>query len=55
VAISNDLPISNVLLVAPLSFNMLLIGQLCDLDLQCLFTPSKLVVSKIDDESVIFK
>jgi hypothetical protein len=33
VAISNDLSISNVLLVAPLSFNLLSVGQLCDLAL----------------------
>jgi hypothetical protein len=55
VAISNDLSISNVLLVAPLSFNLLSVGQLCDLGLQCLFTPTEVVVSKMDDESVIFK
>jgi hypothetical protein len=55
VAISNDLSILNVLLVAPLSFNLLAVSQLCDLGLQCLFTPSEVVVSKIDDESVIFK
>jgi hypothetical protein len=55
VAISNDLSISNVLLVAPLSFNLLSMGQLCDLGLQCLFTPKDVVVSKMDDESVIFK
>jgi hypothetical protein len=54
-AISNDLSISNVLLVAPLSFNLLLVGQLCDLGLQCLFTPTELVVSKMDDVLVIFK
>jgi hypothetical protein len=55
VAISNDLSISNVLLVAPLSFNLLSVGQLCDLGIQCLFTPTEVVVSKMDDESVIFK
>jgi hypothetical protein len=33
VAISNDFLISNVLLVAPLNFNMLSVGQLCDLGL----------------------
>jgi predicted HAD superfamily hydrolase len=33
VAISNNLSISNVLLVAPLSFNLLSLGQLCDLGL----------------------
>ena len=53
VAISNDLSISNVLLVAPLSFNLLSVGQLCDLGLQCLFTPTEVVVSKMDDELVI--
>jgi hypothetical protein len=30
VAISNDLSISNVLLVAPFSFNLLSVGHLCD-------------------------
>jgi hypothetical protein len=55
VAISNDLSISNVLLVTPLSFNLLSMGQICDLGLQCLFTPIEVVMFKIDDESVIFK
>jgi hypothetical protein len=55
VAISNGLSISNVLLVAPLSFKLLSVGQLCDLGLQCLFTPTEFVVSKMDDVSVIFK
>jgi hypothetical protein len=45
VAISNDLSISNVLLVAPLSFNLLSVGQLCDLGLQCLFTHTEVIVS----------
>src|SRR5688572_6909052 len=47
--------ISNVLLVAPLSFNLLSVGQLCDLGLQCLFTPTEVIVSKMDDESTVFK
>jgi hypothetical protein len=55
VAISNDLSISNVLLVSPLSFNLLSVSQLCDLGFQFLFTPTEVVVSKMDDESVIFK
>jgi hypothetical protein len=55
VAISNDLSISNVLLVAPLSFNLLSVGQLCDLGLQCLFTPTEVVLLKMDDESMVFK
>jgi hypothetical protein len=55
VEILNDLSISNVLLVAPLSFNLLSVGQLCELGLKCLFTPLEVVVLKMDDESVIFK
>jgi transposase InsO family protein len=55
VSISNDLSISNVLLVAPLSFNLLSVGQRCDLGIQCLFTPTEVVVSKMDDESMVFK
>jgi hypothetical protein len=55
VAISNDLSISNVLLVAPLSFNLLSVGQLCDLGLQCLFIQTEVIVSKMDDESMVFK
>ena len=55
VAISNDHSISNVLYVASLSFNLLSIGQLCDLGFQCLFTKKKVVVSKKDDDQVIFK
>jgi hypothetical protein len=55
VAISNELSISNVLLVAPLSFNLFSVGQLCDLCLQCLFTHTEVIVSKLDDESMVFK
>ena len=54
VAISNDHSISNVLYVASLSFNLLSIGQLCDLGFQCLFTEKEVVVSKKDDDQVIF-
>jgi hypothetical protein len=55
VAISNDHSISNVLYVASLSFNLLSVGQLCDLGFQCLFTEKEVVVSKKDDDQVIFK
>jgi hypothetical protein len=55
VAISNDLSISNVLLVASLSFNLLSVCQFCDLGLQCLVTPTEVAVSKMDDESMVFK
>jgi hypothetical protein len=54
-AISNVHSISNVLYVAFLSFNLLSVGQLCDLGFQCLFTEKEVVVSKRDDEQVIFK
>ena len=55
VAISNDHSISNVLYVASLSFNLLSVGQLCDLGFQCLFTEKEVVVSKKDGDQVIFK
>jgi hypothetical protein len=55
IAISNDHSLSNVLYVASLSFNLLSIGQLCDLDYQCLFTPNEVIVTKIDDKQIIFK
>ena len=55
VAISNDHSISNVIYVASLSFNLLSVGQLCDLGFQCLFTKKEVVVSKKDDDQVIFK
>ena len=55
VAISNDHSISNVLYVTSLSFNLLSVGQLCDLGFQCLFTEKEVVVSKKDDNQVIFE
>ena len=55
VAISNDHSISNVLYVASLSFNLLGVGQLCDIGFQCLFTEKEIVVSKKDDDQVIFQ
>ena len=54
-AISNDHSISNVLYVASLSFNLLSVGQLCDLSFQCLFTEKEVVVSKKDHDQVILK
>jgi hypothetical protein len=44
-----------VLYVASLSFNLLSVGQLCDLGYQYSFTPNEVIVSKIDDKQVIFK
>jgi hypothetical protein len=37
IAISNDVSISNVLLVESLNFNLLSVAQLCDLDFKCIF------------------
>ena len=37
IAISNDLSISNVLLVESLNFNLLSVAQLCDLGFKCIF------------------
>ena len=54
-AISNDHSILNVLYVASLSSNLLLVGQLYDLGFQCLFTEKEVVMSKKDDDQVIFK
>lgn len=47
--------ISNVLLFASVSFNMLFVGKLCDIGFQCLFINKEVVVSKNDDNQVIFK
>ena len=55
IAISNDHSISNVLIVSSLSFNLLSVGQLCVLGFQCLFTEKEIIVSKKDDDQVIFK
>ena len=41
VAISNDHSILNVQYVASLSFNLLSVGQLCDLGFQCLLLRRK--------------
>ena len=54
IAISNDKTLSNVLLVDNLSFNLLSVGQLCDLGYKCVFTKDGVVVSKIDDDEAIF-
>ena len=37
ITISNDLNISNLLLVEILNFNLLSVAQLCDLEFKCIF------------------
>jgi hypothetical protein len=54
-AISNDISISNVLLVDSLSYKLLFISQLCDLSLICKFSPKDVVISSIKIDELIFK
>ncbi|WVZ88670.1 hypothetical protein U9M48_035162 [Paspalum notatum var. saurae] len=55
IEISSEYSINNVLLVDSLNFNLLSVGQLCDLGFQCLFKPNEVIVSKIDGGEVVFK
>ena len=55
VAITNDLSISNILLIESISFNLLSIAQLCDLGLICTFSDQEVVVTSKKDKSLIFK
>jgi hypothetical protein len=55
ITISNDLSISNVLLVESLSYNLLSVAQLCDLGLICKFSPKDVVISSIKSDELIFK
>jgi hypothetical protein len=55
IAISNDISISNVLLVEFLSYNLLSIAQLCDLGLICKFYHKNVVITSIKSDELIFK
>ena len=55
VAITNDLSISNVLLVKSLNYNLLSVSQLCQLGYNCLFTDVDVTVMRRDDSSLVFK
>jgi hypothetical protein len=55
IAISNDLSISNVLLVESLSYNLLFVAQLCDLGLICKLSPKDVVITSIKSDELIFK
>ena len=55
IAISNDNSITNVLYVSSLSFNLLSVGQLCNLGFQCLFNKKEVIVTKEDDNEIVFK
>jgi hypothetical protein len=55
IAISNDLSISNVLLVESLNFNLLSMAQLCDLVFQCIFGVDDVEIISVDGYNLIFK
>jgi hypothetical protein len=55
IAISNDLSISNVLLVESLSFKLLSVAQLCDIALICKFYAKDIVITSIKSDELIFK
>ena len=48
IAISNDMSISNVLLVESLNFNLLSVAQLCDLGFKCIFGVDDVEIISID-------
>ena len=55
IAISNDLSISNVLLVESLNFNLLSVAQLCDLGFKCIFGVDDIEILSVDGSNLIFK
>jgi hypothetical protein len=55
IAISNDMSISNVLLVESLNFNLLSVAQLCDLRFKCIFGVDDVETISVDDSNLIFK
>jgi hypothetical protein len=55
IAISNDLSISNILLVESLYFNLLSVAQLCDLRFKCIFGVDDVEIISVDGSNLIFK
>jgi hypothetical protein len=55
IAISNDMSISNVLLVESLDFNLLSVAQICDLGFKCIFGEEDVEVIGKDDAIIAFK
>jgi hypothetical protein len=55
IAISNDLSISNVLLVESLNFNLLSMAPLCDLGFKCIFGVDDVEIISVDGSNLIFK
>jgi hypothetical protein len=55
ISISNDYPLSNVLLVDSLNFNLLSVAQLCDHGYKCTFTSDGVEVTSLNGNDCIFK
>ena len=55
IAISNDLSISNMLLVESLNFNLPSVAQLCDLGFKCIFGVDNVEIISVDGSNLIFK
>jgi hypothetical protein len=55
IAISNDLSISNVLLVEGLNFNLLFVAKFCDLGFKCIFGVDDVEIISVDGFNLIFK
>jgi hypothetical protein len=56
ITISNDMSISNVLLVESLYFNLLSMAQLCDLGrFKCIFGVDDVDIISVDGSNLIFK
>ncbi|MVG17163.1 hypothetical protein EF849_22310, partial [Aeromonas jandaei] len=55
IAISNDLSISNVLLVESLNFNLLSVAQICDLGFNCNFGVDNVMITSNDGTNLAFK
>ena len=55
IAISNDLSISNVLLVESLNFNLLSVAKLCDLGFKCIFGIDDVEIISVDGSNLISK
>jgi transposase InsO family protein len=55
ITMSNNLSISNVLLIESLNFNLLSVAQLCDLGFKCIFSVDDVEIISVDGSNLIFK
>ena len=53
IAVSNDMSISNVLLVENLNLNLLSVAQLCDLSFKCIFGVDDVEIVSVDRSNLI--